>query len=147
MVFDRLTWIGLMVVALGWALLLSGASVMEPMVRIIGRSGAAPLDLATIAQATILTGFGLAILGALQSGFGTLKHFFDAVLERTARPGAKMAGEPPQHQRQHQRSIVERGRLKDRPYVLFGDGTIEVETLLGMRRFTSLREAHEFIGG
>jgi hypothetical protein len=43
-------------------------------------------------------------------------------------------------------SIVERGLLKDRPYILFGDGSIEVETLLGMRRFTSLADAYEFIG-
>lgn len=147
MAFDRLTWVGLMMVALGWALLLSGASAMEAMVRILGRAGAPPFDPAVIAQATILTGFGLAILGALQTGFGALKHFFDAVLERTAPTGPKMAIEPRQAPpAQRSKSIVKRGLLKERPYVLFGDGTIEVETLLGMRRFTSLREAHEFIG-
>ncbi len=42
--------------------------------------------------------------------------------------------------------IVERGRLKNSAYVLFGDGSVEVETLLGLRRFASLGEAYEFIG-
>ncbi len=143
MAFDRLTWVGLMVVALGWALLLSGASAVEAVLRILGRTGTPPFNLEVLTQATILTGFGLAILGALQTGFGTLKHFFDTVLERTARSAPKMTVEPPPPP---STSVVERGLLKDRPYILFGDGTIEVETLLGMRRFDSLQEACEFIG-
>jgi hypothetical protein len=142
MTFDRLTWVGLMVVALGWALLFSGAAAMEGAIRLLGRTGAPPFDLAMFTQATILTGFGLAILGALQTGFGALKHFFDTVLERTARSAPQTTVPPPPKPR----SAVERGRLKDRPYILFGDGTIEVETLLGVRRFTSLQEAFEFIG-
>jgi hypothetical protein len=143
MAFDRLTWVGLMVVALGWALLLSGASAMEGLLHMLGRDATPSLNTAVITQATILTGFGLAILGALQTGFGALRHFFDTVLERTARNAPKMNVVVPQGESQ---KVVERGLLKDRPYILFGDGTIEVETLLGLRRFTSLQEAYEFIG-
>ncbi len=147
MAFDKLTWVGLMVVALGWALLLSGTSAMEAILRLTGRGDFPPFNLALITQATILTGFGLAILGALQTGFGALTRFFEAVLERTARTGSKMvvASQQPQPQPQP-RKVVGRGQLKDRPYVLFGDGSIEIETLLGLRRFPSLQEAHEFIG-
>jgi hypothetical protein len=138
MVFDRMTWIGFMVVALGWALLLSGAPALEIFAAVIGHK--LPFDIAAIAQATILSGFGLAILGALQTGFSALKQFFDSVLERTARtesmPAPKKSGN----------KVVERGRLKDRPYVLFGDGSIEVQTLLGLRRFASFKDAREFIG-
>jgi hypothetical protein len=137
MVFDRLTWIGLMVVALGWALLLSGAPSIEILTKLLGR-GELPFNMVVIAQMTIFTGFGLAVLGALQTGFGALKNFFDTVLERTARNGEK--------QTMQTSRIVERGRLRDRPFVRFGDGTVEVETLLGLRRFASLKEAHEFIG-
>ena len=150
MVFDRLTWVGLMIVALGWALLLSGATAMEAMVRLTGHAVAPSFNLSTITQATILTGFGLAILGALQTGFSTLKKFFDTILERTARSGPTRQDEPARSQQPPQqppRSVVERGLLKDRPYILFGDGSLEVKTLLGVRRFTSLLEAHEFIGG
>jgi hypothetical protein len=140
MTFDRLTWVGFMVVALGWAMLLSGAPTLQFFVAAIGHK--LPFDMPAIAQAAILSGFGLAVLGALQTGFGALKQFFDTVLERTARPSEK----EPQLRKKPENKVVERGRLKDRPYVLFGDGTIEVETLLGLRRFTSFRDAREFIG-
>jgi hypothetical protein len=139
MAFDRLTWIGFMIVALGWAMLLSGAPTLQFFVAAIGHK--LPFDMPAISQATILSGFGLAILGALQTGFGALKQFFDRVIERTARPS-----ETPPQRKNPDIKVVERGRLKDRPYVLFGDGTIEVETLLGLRRFTSFRDAREFIG-
>ncbi len=137
MAFDRLTWIGFMVVAFGWALLLSGAPTLQIFAAAIGHK--LPVDMPAIAQATILSGFGLAIVGALQTGFGALKHFFDTVLERTSRPGEAASKKPVT-------KVVERGRLKDRPYVLFGDGSIEVETLLGQRRFASFKDAREFIG-
>lgn len=137
MLFDKLTWIGLMVVALGWALLLSGAPSVEILTKLLGR-GDLPFNMVVIAQATILTGFGLAVLGALQTGFGALKNFFDTVLERTARSGEQNVVQSGK--------IVERGRLRNCPFVRFGDGTVEVETLLGLRRFASLKDAHEFIG-
>src|SRR5690348_2984545 len=89
MAFGRLTWIGFMIVALGWALLLSGASATEILARYLGRPIVLSANLSVITQDTILTGFGLAILGALHTGFGTLKHFFDTVLERTAKAPAK----------------------------------------------------------
>jgi hypothetical protein len=151
MAFGRLTWIGFMVVALGWALLLSGASATELLAQYLGHPIVLAANLATITQATILTGFGLAILGALHTGFGTLKHFFDTVLERTSKSPVKMAADA-QAPRVEPRSLVEpksvleRGLFKDRPYTLFGDGSIEIETLLGARRFTSLQDACEFIG-
>ena len=135
-----------MVVALGWALLLSGNSATEEVLRVFGRASA-PLNFTLIGQSTILTGFGLAILGALQTGFGTLKQFFDTVLERTAQ-NARIAVEAPQQPSPSPspKKVVERGTLKDRSYMRFGDGTIEIETLLGLRRFASIQEASEFIG-
>ena len=42
--------------------------------------------------------------------------------------------------------VVTRGALSGRDYVLFRDGSVVVETLLGPRRFLSLAEAQEFIG-
>ncbi|HTJ02078.1 MAG TPA: hypothetical protein VL492_04750 [Methylovirgula sp.] len=152
MTFGRLTWIGFMVVALGWALLLSGASATEILARYLGHPLIISQNLGAITQATILTGFGLAILGALHTGFGTLKHFFDTVLERTAKGPVKAAAAAAPAPRIEPKSFVdpksvlERGLFKDRPYTLFGDGSIEIETLLGARRFTSLQDACEFIG-
>ncbi len=178
--FGKLTWIGLMIVAFGWTLLLSGVSLSDIVTRMSGHASPAvvSISMTAVAQSTILTGFGLSLLGLLQTGFSALNRFFDAVLERTAkrqefdqsmarveaaalraepasRPGAQpqRAGAPSQSYKpapsakpQPRGKIVERGLLKDRAYVLFGDGSIEVETLLGLRRFPSLREASEFIG-
>jgi hypothetical protein len=42
---------------------------------------------------------------------------------------------------------TEVGHLGGRKYVMFPDGSIEVDTLLGRRRFTSLDAAREFVGG
>jgi hypothetical protein len=42
--------------------------------------------------------------------------------------------------------VVTRGALNGRDYVLFRDGSVVVETLLGPRRFSSITEAQEFIG-
>lgn len=164
MILGVLTWIGFMIVALGWALLFSATPVTELLAQLTGRSAPSLAHMANIAECAIVTGLGLAIVGALQTGFGALHNFFDAVLERTTRavprPEPREAQVKLQASEQSQPAVVtrqepqlgkrpkiiERGRLKDRAYVLFGDGSVEVETLLGLRRFASLGEAYEFIG-
>ena len=163
MIFGILTWVGFMLAALGWALLFSATPVSDILASITGRDVASLSYLANIAEYAIVTGLGLAIVGALQTGFGALNNFFDAVLERTAPKAPKPDGEEiriehpasePTNAVPYKREppagkplkIVERGRLKNRAYVLFGDGSVEVDTLLGLRRFASLGEAYEFIG-
>jgi prepilin-type processing-associated H-X9-DG protein len=95
----------------------------------------------TIAECTILTGLGIAILGALQTGFGVLSKFLESVLERTGK--ARLNGAAVRSPQQ--KKIVERGWVKDRAYVLYADGSVEVETRLGRRIFSSLQDAQEFI--
>jgi hypothetical protein len=142
MIFDRLTWVGFMIAALGWALLFSAPQLAEILASFTGRSmNVGYLSMPTIALCTVLTGFGVAILGALQTGFGALNKFFESVLERTARSGANGLAKRPEQPRK----IIERGWLKDRAYVLFIDGSVEIETMLGRRLFPSLQEAQEFI--
>lgn len=139
MIFDRLTWIGLMIAALGWALLFSAPQVLALATSLSGQS--CSFNMAGAAECTILSGFGIAILGALQTGFGALNRFFEAVLVRTAPAPAKASA----LQSAPQRKIIERGWVKDRAYVLFADGSVEVETMLGRRLFPSLQDAQEFI--
>jgi len=142
MIFDRLTWVGFMVIALGWALLFSAPQLAELLASFSGRSmNAGYLNMPTIALCTIFSGFGVAILGALQTGFGALNKFFESVLERTAKSGPPALANRPEQPRK----IVERGWLKDRAYVLFMDGSVEIETMLGRRLFPSLQDAQEFI--
>jgi hypothetical protein len=138
MLFDKLTWVGFMIVALGWALLLSAPQLVELLPAFTGHSNP-PLSIPAIAQSTILSGFGIALLGVLQTGFGALNRFFDSVLERNLRGRAHTGARPAQ------KKVVERGWLKNRAYVLFTDGSVEVETMLGRRIFPSLQEAQEFI--
>ena len=142
MIFDRLTWVGFMIVALGWALLFSAPQLVEALASLTGRSmNAACINMPTIVLCTILTGFGIAILGALQTGFGALNKFFGSVLERTTKSGANGLT----HRPEQPRKIIERGWLKDRAYVLFMDGSVEIETMSGRRLFQSLQDAQKFI--
>jgi hypothetical protein len=189
MAFSKMTWSGLMVVAFGWMLLLSGGSVQ------ILLSSNAP-SVSIIAQCTIISGFGLALLGALQTGFSALTRFFDSVLQRKAarqdggggshiyeapasrpdtsnnssyravavRPArmepvvatpqraparaapAKMAPVRAAAPKTTVRKVLERGWWKDRAYTVFLDGSVEIETLLGLRRFACMTDAQDFIG-
>jgi len=140
MVYDRLTWVGFLITALGWTLLLAAPQVIELIANLTGKQGNY-LNMPTIAECSILTGLGIAIVGALRTGFGVLKKFFEAVLDRTGKSRTNPSGSAgPQ-----KKLVVERGRVKDRPYVLYLDGSVEVETMLGRRIFSSLSEAQEFI--
>jgi hypothetical protein len=140
--FDKLTWAGLAIVALGWTILFSSTQVGDLAASVPARSaGGVSVNVVGVAQCGILSGFGIAILATLQTGFGALNKFFQAVLVRTA-PTPTKADAP---QLAHQRKIIERGWVKDRAYVLYNDGSVEVETMLGRRRFPSLQEAQEFI--
>ena len=142
MIFDKLTWVGFMIVALGWALLFSTPQLVEILASFTGHSmSASYLNMPTVALCTVLSGFGVAILGALQTGFGALNKFFVSVLDRTAKPGANAFASRPEQPRR----IIERGWLKDRAYLLFMDGSVEIETMLGKRLFPSLQDAQEFI--
>jgi hypothetical protein len=140
MIFDRLTWVGFMITAFGWSLLLAAPQVTELFATPTGRPGI-HLNTPTIAECAILTGLGIAIVGALQTGFGTLKTFFEDLFERTGKMRLKSA----RSAQPQKKMVVERGRLKDSAYVLYLDGTVEVETMLGRRIFSSLRDAQEFI--
>jgi hypothetical protein len=151
MVFDRFTWTGLMAVAFGWALLFSSAELSEFIARTIGGAsiGSSPANMVGIAQCTIVSGFGIAILGVLRNGFGVVIRSLDPEIARMQGIQSPWRSEPqPSAPMQHagrRGKIAERGWVKDRAYVLFVDGTVEVETLLGLRRFASLQDAQDFI--
>ncbi|MCI0418565.1 MAG: hypothetical protein L0312_04975, partial [Acidobacteria bacterium] len=130
MTFDRLTWVGFMVVAFGWTFLLSASQLAELFASLPGRPSG-NLNMPAIAQCMVQTGFGIAVMGALQTGFGALNKFFDSVLERTGNPQSRTIA----HRPAQQKKIAERGWVKDRAYVLYMDGSVEVETMLGRRIF------------
>ncbi len=140
MVFDRLTRLGFLLTAFGWTLLLAASLITGRAASPAGWSGVY-LSMPRIAECAILTGLGLAIVGALHSGFGALNNAFEPPSGRSGKVRLKPTGcSHPQ-----QKMIVERGCVKDRAYVLYIDGSVEVETMLGRRIFSSLRDAQEFI--
>lgn len=141
MVFDKTTWIGLIIAAFGWTMVVS-----TPQLTAYWANGGPPalatsLDIARIAQCTILSGFGIAILGGLQTGFAILKKALEARLVGSALRETKLSAQ----NAVPTRKIVERGWVKNRAYILFDDGSVEIETMLGRRLFGSLDEAQQFI--
>ena len=82
--YDRFTSIGLGVVALGWVVLVADMTVTEAMLRAGNLVAVISLrsDIVTIAQTAILTGLGLALFGALRSGFAALGTSLGTVTER-----------------------------------------------------------------
>ena len=96
MVTGRFTYIGLTIVGLGWVVLAADMALSQAfltpgnMVAVLSMRG----DIVTIAQTAILSGFALALLGALREGFGALNRFFEAVLQRSSAPRPAPAVEP-----------------------------------------------------
>ena len=93
MIFHRLTWIGFMIVAGGWVLVLAAPQLNDAAAHFTGRplEAAPAINAAAIAQCAILSGFGVGIIGALQTGFGALDRFFAAVLARSGQARAQTA--------------------------------------------------------
>jgi hypothetical protein len=140
MTLGRIGWIGAILIALGWALLLFGSSLLrlDDSNKLNWLVGSTTFDAEVIGHDLILTGIGLAIIGTLQTGFGALARFFDSVLKNivdSQAPGAPPAPKPE----------PKRTRITEFGVVVLDDGSIEVETILGTRRFASFAEAREFM--
>lgn len=133
---SRLTWIGLILAAIGWALLLGEIALADLVPGRLSHPVAPSFhaDLIEVAKCLIGSGFGLAVIGALQSGFGVLGRFFSAVLTRSGQRGPAKV-EP----------LVEASEREGRPYRILPDGSVEVETIVGTRRFSDMDEARDFI--
>lgn len=152
MKIDRFTWLGLGVAVLGWGVLVADLTVAQSILNAGNIVAVVSLrtDIVTLAQATIASGLGLAVIGTLRSGFGTLHQFFDAVLQRSFETKPSGPAEPIEPYMMTQPiQTVDRmpsmGPIRERNYVVLADGSVEVETLLGTRIFASLDEARDFI--
>ncbi len=118
MIFDRLTWIGFMIVAGGWVLVLAAPQLNDAAAHLSARplEAAPPINVAAIAQCAILSGFGVEIIGALQTGFGALDRFFAAVLARSGQARAQTsAPSQPIRWRSLRHPPRPAGRLNPRP--------------------------------
>ncbi len=152
---DAMTGLGLAAAAVGWVLLILALLLSDAMLRAGSLVAIISLrsDIVTVAQTAILSGFALAAVGSLRSGFGALNRFFEAVLHRSAAtarpvPAAPPPPDPPapvpQPIERPAPSKPGRGGRRSN-YVILPDGSVEVETLLGTRIFATLDEARDFI--
>jgi len=166
MPFPRLTWAGLLIATLGWGLLLS-YPLLAPSVLV--SSGATEIRdparfILVFGENAIVTGLAIALLGAFEralrllgriaGGAGQMRAPAKPVAPPIVPPAPVHAAQPAPMPLQtpmlmSQRAatdVVTRGALNGRDYVLFRDGSVMLETLLGARRFPSITEAQEFIG-
>ena len=152
---NRLRGFGFGLVILGWVILLADLTLSDSVLKAGSLVAVLALkaDIVTLAQCLLLTGFGLAVLGALKDGFGALNRFFDAVLQRSS--GARPTPMPAAAEAEDtvvvtvpngsDRSPGSAAQHRDRNYVILPDGSVEVDTLLGTRIFATLDEARDFI--
>ena len=136
----RLGWIGLSVAGIGWMILLGEAAVVDilPVKAIRPVSPTFHADLCDIAKCLIASGFGLAIVGALQTGFGALNRFFEAVLMRSSQRAAPRAD-------RRAGGASPRRRRRSAPIDGFRTDPWKSRTILGTRRFKTMAEARDFI--
>lgn len=149
MKIGRVTWVGLTLSVIGWALLLGETAITD----FISAQGPRAMpssfhaDFVDVAKSLIYSGFGLALVGSLQTGFGALNRFFEAVLVRSGQKTHSHALPPSPMADAYRREDIAPAPPPrvGRPYRTFSDGSVEVETIVGNRRFRSMSEARDFI--
>lgn len=173
MSFAKWTWVGLAFVVAGWVLIFAAALFSAPAGGFLSGyngAGSSPL-LSIIGQTAVFSGLGIVLLGILSRGVHAVEALSeelafvrtqttdDPAEQYAASPQAQVVAAPqaapalatatatpPAPVSQKAPEIVSRGEISGREYVLFADGTVGVETLLGRRRFRTLGDAREFIG-
>ncbi len=169
MPFPRLTWVGLLIATLGWGFLLT-YPLLAPSV--LTSTGATEIRdpgrfVLVFGENAVITGLAIAILGGLERALRLLGRIAGNGPLLRAQPKPPVAPMPlaPAHagpivttpmplpiqapmlmSQRTANDVVTRGALNGRDYILFRDGSVVVETLLGARRFPSITEAQEFIG-
>jgi hypothetical protein len=148
MKIGRVTWVGLTLAVIGWAMLLGETAIADFMTIQNPRVLPATFhnDFVDVAKTLIFSGFGLALVGSLQTGFGALNRFFEAVLVRSGQKSQSQALAVAPVTEAYTREVApDPSPRMGRPYRTFPDGSVEVETIVGNRRFRSMDEARDFI--
>lgn len=137
---------GIVIAGMGWFIVLAAGTFVFS-IETPAQDGAAAqaILLGRLAEALIVTGFGFAILDALDRNrrltsraMSVLQRQPDAA-DRPERPLATGAQET------QSVTAIGSGALSGREYTVFDDGSIEIETILGRRRFASILDAREFV--
>ena len=167
MQLNRTMILGISVSGAAWFLLVWSIITPDPLLRILGQTGTALGQhyLVTLFECALFTGFVVILVGALQAGFGALDRFFDAILRRSGKneqlppPPRRVVAESKSPQAQvsavQERpvlksrlppKVMDEGFLRGRTYALYSDGSVEVDTLLGRKKFESMDAAITYLG-
>jgi hypothetical protein len=163
MPFPRMAWVGLLIATLGWGILICYPLVVSLTVDTAQNTRDPARFIPLLGENTILTGMAIAVLGTLEKAIRLLtKIAGQNALPKSQSLAAKAVpavggaagttqlypahGETMLMSQRGPNDVVTRGALNGRDYVLFRDGSVVLETLLGPRRFASITEAQEFIG-
>ena len=167
MTMNRTIWAGIGVCGVAWLFLLWSIFAPGPLLWLLGQSGPALGQhyLVTLFQCALFTGFVVVLTGALQAGFGALDRFFETILRRSAKSeapaqqvrkpiaeskGGKVTAAPGAFAVKPSGQInpraMDEGFLRGRTYVLYSDGSVDVDTLLGRKRFDTMEAAVAYLG-
>lgn len=145
---------------LGIVLLLAGWSwfLLEPLMS--SAVGGQLLGvLGRLAQSALITGAALTVMGYLlaqspgfQRAAGARAFEPERVVDPPVahRPQQTINAAPPPAPAQTPPGtmvVVARGQVDDRGFLVLADGSVVIETLLGQRRFRTIVDARDFIGG
>ena len=102
----------------------------------------------TVAQSILISAVAMKLLPLIERRRLSVRIITDAradrvppLLDQSARTNEAAATPPPLPE------PVVGGKLAGREFLQHADGAIEIDTLVGRRRFTSLAAAREFVGG
>jgi hypothetical protein len=101
----------------------------------------------TLAQSILISAVAMKLLPLIE-GPASVRIIADEKVERQALPDNSAANDEPAEAAPPSlppRPIVG-GKLAGREYLQHADGTIEIDTLVGRRRFASIAAAREFVG-
>lgn len=101
----------------------------------------------TVAQSILIAAVAMKLLPLVER-----RHFSVRLLVGKAPAATPLLESPAAFERPPEPQPVPRqptigGTLSGREYLSFSDGSIEIDTLVGRRRFVSIEAAREFVGG
>jgi hypothetical protein len=102
----------------------------------------------TVAQSILIGGIAMKLLPYVERGRFSVRIFADARQRRMPafeQPALRQKPDAAVQQETPRRPLVG-GKLAGREFLAHADGSIEIDTLVGRRRFVSLDAAREFVG-
>jgi hypothetical protein len=101
----------------------------------------------TLAQSILISAIVMKLLPLVERRRNAISIAADAPVERLALPEKpETSEEPEENVALPSPKPATAGKLAGRDYLAHPDGTIEIDTLVGRRRFVSIEAAREFVG-